>query len=350
MQTKPFILAAKGQRGPRTPIWFLRQAGRYLPEYRAVRANYDFVQMCQDSDAAAEVTLQPLRRYDLDAAIIFSDILIPCIGMGQELTFDKGHGPRLNTPIRTNADLKNLRVPDADKEFAYVGDAISKVCAKLGPQQTMIGFAGAPLTVATYMIEGEGSRDHVALKKMLYTEPNTFSSLLSIITDTTIDYLKMQCRAGAEALMIFDTWAGSLTPDEYAKHVVPQLVKLFTSLKTLSVPLIYFPGQGTERYPELKPLFSLVDALHVDWRVDLGRAIAGLKQLGFAGTIQGNLEPTCFLGSKEIVQAKTNAVLRHGQSAKSHIFNVGHGLIPEIPPESLTWAIDAVRAFDRARE
>lgn len=341
---KPVVAAAFGQKPSRYPVWFMRQAGRYLPEYREVRAGYDFVTMCKRPDLAAEVTWQPLQRYDLDAAIIFSDILIPCTGMGQILTFDQGHGPRLNAPIRTMNDVLALHRADADKDLGFVGDAIALTKTKLKPAQTMIGFAGAPFTVASYMIEGQGSKEFTEVKKLIFTAPDVIRGLLDKLSEVTIDYLQMQIKAGADALMLFDTWAGQVSPEVYRNLVFPITNNIIKTIKTNNpgVPMIYYPGQGSDRMYELQGCAA--DVLSVDWRTRLTRAGKILKEVGLNVTLQGNLDPQALLADDTTLRRLVRDIVTEAKEAsRAHIFNVGHGLLPHIPPESLTVVIDELR-------
>lgn len=340
---KPLVQAALGQTPDRLPVWFMRQAGRYLPEYREVRADVDFVTMCKRPDLAAEVTWQPLRRYDLDAAIIFSDILIPAMAMGQELTFDKGHGPRLNAPVRTISDVKALKNADPQKDLGYVGEAIALTKTKLKPEQTMIGFAGAPFTVASYMIEGQGSKEFTEVKKLIFCNKLVITALLDKLADVTIEYLKMQVTAGADALMLFDTWAGQVSPMVYRELVFPVTNRILSEVKQATkVPVIYYPGQGSDRMYELSGCAA--DVISVDWRTRLSRAGKILKETGLNVTLQGNLDPQALLAPEAELRSMVKSLVAEGKSAaRSHIFNVGHGLLPHIPPESLTTVIDELR-------
>jgi uroporphyrinogen decarboxylase len=342
MTNKPLIQAALGSRPNRLPIWFLRQAGRYLPEYRELRSKHSFLDVCQTPSLAAEVTWQPLRRYDLDAAIIFSDILVPAVAMGQTLTFDKGHGPVLTPAVDSSEILKSLKKPDAQKDLGYVGDAISLTKTKMQPHQAMIGFAGAPFTVACYMIEGAGSKDFAKVKRMMFTQRQIFCALLDLITETACDYLVMQKQAGADCLMLFDTWAGALTSEDYQDLVMPRVSRIVATIKSQGVPCIYFPGQGSDRYLDIGPLKD-VDVVAVDWRVPISRALQQLRTVGLNPTVQGNLEPGSLLAPESVVRQRTRRVIEEGNLARAHIFNVGHGLIPSVPPESLTWVIDEIR-------
>lgn len=340
---KPLVEAALGRHPARRPVWFMRQAGRFLPEYREVRAKVDFTTLCQTPELAAEVTIQPLRRYDVDASIIFSDILIPAVGMGQKLTFDKGEGPQLSNPVRDAASLKALKRPNADKDLGYVGDAIGLVKKVLKPEQTMIGFAGAPFTVASYMIEGSGSKTFSKVKHLMFRDTAVFKGLLDLIAEVTVDYLAMQVKAGADALMFFDTWAGNLTPEDYKIHVYPVMKQLFANVKKLGVPLMYFPGQGSDRMYELSGLG--MDVVSVDWRTRLPRAAKILKETGLDVTLQGNLDPLALIAPEAVVRQRTRDLIKDVKDAgaRSHIYNVGHGLTPETPPDSLIWVIDELR-------
>ncbi len=341
---KPLIQAALGQKPDRYPVWFMRQAGRYLPEYREVRAKVDFTTLCQTPSLAAEVTWQPLRRYDVDASIIFSDILIPCVGMGQKLTFDKGEGPVLSNPIRSDADLLRLKRADAVKDLGYVGEAIALTKTKLTPTQTMIGFAGAPFTVASYMIEGGSSKNFTEVKRLMFQSPHTFKSLLNLISEVTIDYLKMQHASGADVLMLFDTWAGQVTPEDYRSFILPAVQQITSALKADGVPMIYFPGQGSDRLPELTGLG--VDVISIDWRTRLRHAQKLLQEANLNVTLQGNLDPQKLICSEEAVRQETRRIMTEAKDAglRGHIFNLGHRLLPHTPPESLTWVINELRS------
>ncbi|MCB9229280.1 MAG: uroporphyrinogen decarboxylase [Deltaproteobacteria bacterium] len=341
---KPLLSAAMGQQPSRYPAWFLRQAGRYLPEYQEIRKNLDFLDLCRNAEKAAEVTLQPLRRFDLDAAIIFSDILIPPAHMGMTLTFDKGHGPVLSHPVRSASDLKRLRLPDWEKDAPHTGQAITETLKGLTASQTMIGFAGAPFTVASYMIEGSGSRTFSEVKKLLFSEPQVFTGLLSMLAETTFEYLKMQVRAGAQALMLFDTWAGQLFAGDYRKYVVPTTEVLIRELQSLSVPLIYYSGQGGENLHEISSL--QLDVVAVDWRTPMNRALSVLKDIGSPfKCIQGNMDPLLLSwGTEAAVRAAVRRIKAEASAAPAHIFNVGHGLLPTTSPKLLQIALDELRS------
>ncbi len=339
----------------RWPVWFMRQAGRYLPEYMAIRSKMEFVDLCRSPKDAAEVTLQPLRRFDLDAAIIFSDILVPCMALGQNLTFGKGHGPQLSPAVQSREAFGKLRRPDVAAELGYVGEALALTKSQLAPGKTLIGFAGAPFTVGTYMIEGGSSKEFTATKSMVFRDPVLFGDLMKLLRDVTIDYLIMQVRAGADALMLFDTWAGNLTPVDYARHVWPVTADLLATVREATgVPVTYFSGQGSDRILELGGTAQInsrktFDVLSVDWRVRLSNAARLVKAAGLDVALQGNLDPQALLGPEELVRQRVREILDEAREAfdlgliRGHIFNVGHGLLPHTPPEAVGWAIDEVR-------
>ncbi|MEY4631094.1 MAG: hypothetical protein RIQ81_1214 [Pseudomonadota bacterium] len=343
--------------GSRYPVWFMRQAGRYLPEYMAIRSRMEFVDLCKSPEDASEVTLQPLRRFDLDAAIIFSDILVPCMALGQKLTFGKGHGPQLSAPVQSREAFRNLRRPDAAKELGYVGEALALTRSRLAPGKALIGFAGAPFTVATYMIEGGSSKEFTATKGMLFGDPELFSDLLKLLRDVTVDYLLMQVKAGADALMLFDTWAGNLTPGDYRHHVWPVTAELMATVREQAgVPVTYFSGQGSDRILELGPSNAqrpAFDVLSVDWRIRMSHAAHLVKEAGLDVSLQGNLDPQALIGPESMVRTRVREILEEVRVARQrglirgHIFNVGHGLLPHTPPDALTWAIDEVRRFEK---
>ena len=343
---KPLVEAAFGRPTKRKPIWFLRQAGRYLPEYMAIRKTVEFTELCQTPKLAAEVTLQPLRRFDVDAAIIFSDILVPCMGMGQELTFGKGHGPMLAKPVRSADDLKLLKIPDCERDLGYVGDAIGLTKEGLSDTQTMIGFAGAPFTVASYMIEGQGSKVYTEVKRLFFQEPETFRGLLDMLVEVSIDYLLMQVKAGAECLMLFDTWANQIPAKDYREFSFEAVSRVIAGVKDkVDVPVVYYPGQGIDLYFELSGYTG--DVIAVDWRTRMSRAIAVLENVGLDVSVQGNLDPQTLLAPEEVMRERTHTILEEAKAARGHIFNVGHGMQPHLSPDALPVVIDEVRRWEK---
>ena len=343
--SKPLIQAALGQKPSRYPVWFMRQAGRYLPEYREVRKKIEFLKLCQNPKLAAEVTLQPLERFDLDAAIIFSDILIPPVAMGQSLTFDTGHGPILQKPVRSSEDVAALKVPDVKKTVGYVGEAIELTKAKLKPHQTMIGFAGAPFTVASYMVEGSASKNFLEVKKFIMNDTSAYEDLMQKLTAVTIAYLKMQISAGAEVVMLFDSWANQLAPEDYLKYAYKYVKEIISQIKPTGTPVIYYPGQDFSRLMELGDCPA--DVISIDWRCRLDKAIEALKSTGNTASVQGNLDPLLLTAPEEKIRQSVREIVAQAKKARGHIFNVGHGLVPQTPVSSLSTVIDELRKVTR---
>lgn len=344
---KALLQRALGLASNRYPVWFLRQAGRYLPEYRQLREQYDFLELCSQPSLAAEVTLQPLKRFDLDGAIIFSDILIPAVALGQKLTFEKDHGPILSDTVTSSKDLTKLRFDTCQQHWNFVGEAINIVKNRLAPHQTMIGFAGAPFTVGTYMIEGGGSKTLLATKKFAFNERVGFKDFLSLLAEVTIKYLQMQIDAGAEVLMLFDSWAHQISSEDYRELALPA-VKAIVDTIAPQVPIIYYPGQSSDRLYDLGSLEKAIIA--VDWRVPLTRAQHILSMQNLRPIMQGNLDPVALNGEESFVRERVRAVLTEAKHAelKSHIFNVGHGLLPSTPINALNWVIDELRKWPLA--
>jgi uroporphyrinogen decarboxylase len=325
---------------PRVPVWMMRQAGRYLPEYRAIREKHDFLAMAKTPDLAAEVTLQPVRILDVDAAILFSDILIPVEAMGVKLAFTPA--PRFERPVRTRADVEALRIPDPVEATGFVMETLRLVRRELPPAAALLGFGGAPWTLASYLVEGETSRDFPRVKAMMFAEPVLFQDLLRRITDTMILYLNAQIDAGAEAIQIFDSWAGALAPEDYETAALPETRRLIEGLRKKSVPVIlYANGSG--------PLLDLMarsgaDALSIDWRTDLA---AARGRLGGSVAIQGNLDPAVLLGPAPLVEARVAAVLERAGRAPGYVFNLGHGMLPTVPVANARLVVETVRRLGR---
>jgi len=325
---------------PRVPVWMMRQAGRYLPEYRAIREKHDFLAMVKTPDLATEVTLQPVRVLGVDAAILFSDILIPLEAMGANLTFDPS--PRFDRPLRTKADVDGLRVPDPVDETGFVMETLRAVRRALPPEVALVGFGGAPWTLASYLVEGETSRQFAHVKEMMFAEPELFRELLRKITDTLILHLNAQADAGAEVIQIFDSWAGALAPEDYEAFALPETRRLVGGLRRSAVPVIlYVNGSG--------PLFDLMarsraHALSIDWRTDLASARG---QCGAAMAIQGNLDPAVLLGPAPLVETRVAGVLERAGEAPGYVFNLGHGMLPATPVASARLVVDTVKRLGR---
>ena len=337
-----FLRALKREPVPRTPLWIMRQAGRYLPEYREVRAKAgDFMSVCSNPELACEVTLQPLRRFNLDAAILFSDILTIPDAMGLGLYFETGEGPKFERPVRTEREINNLVVPDVADKLGYVFDAVSLIRCELDGQVPLIGFSGSPFTVATYMVEGGSSREFPTIKALAAQSPAVLEKLLDVVATTTTDYLNAQIDAGAQAIMIFDTWGAALSAADYRRFSLANMQKIVDGLQREkegeTVPVILFTkGAG----PLLEDMTQTgCDALGVDWTTDLADA---RRYTNDAVALQGNLNPAMLRESPEMIRQGVADVLESYGKGPGHVFNLGHGITPDIDPEHLGVLVDAV--------
>jgi uroporphyrinogen decarboxylase len=337
----PFLRACRGLPAERVPVWFMRQAGRSLPEYRALRGTGSILDAIADPDLSAEITLQPVRRYGVDAAILYSDIVVPAAAIGFGVEVQPGLGPVVTDPFRTAADLDRLRPFVPEEDAPYVTRTVELVVKELGGATPLIGFAGAPFTVASYLVEGRPSRTYVNTKTMLHGDPELFHQLLDRLADMAIASLLAQIEAGASAIQLFDSWAGALAPDVYAEHVLPASKKVFDAIAPTGVPRIHF-GVGTG---ELLPLMSEAgaDVVGVDWRVPLD--VARTRVPGKA--VQGNLDPAVCLAPWDAVAERTRDVLRRNGGQPGHVFNLGHGVLPELDPGILAEVVGLVHAEGR---
>ena len=338
-----FLRALKREPVSRTPVWFMRQAGRYLPEYREVRAKAgDFMTLCRTPALASEVTLQPLRRFDLDAAILFSDILTIPDAMGLGLSFSEGEGPKFARPVRTVAEVEALRVPNASEALGYVMDAAARIRQDMPEDLPLIGFSGSPWTLACYIIEGRGSRDFKHVLSFMYQYPEAMHMLLSKLTDSIIDYLSGQVDAGVNTLMVFDSWGGVLTTPNFKAFSCDYLGSIVKRLKVLhpDTPIILFTKGGGQWLPTLAD--TGCDALGLDWTCDLARA---RREVGDRVALQGNLDPTVLLTSPLCIRAEVARVLASFGTGAGHVFNLGHGITPDVPPEHVTAMVEAVHAL-----
>jgi len=336
-----FMKALRREPTERTPIWMMRQAGRYLPEYRATRARAgSFLKLAGNPELACEVTLQPIERYGFDASILFSDILILPHAMGLGLGFKPGEGPFFERPIRTPADIDKLPTPDPNDDTGYVMDAVRLIRKNLPAGTPLIGFAGSPWTVATYMIEGRSSKDFATAKGLLLGEPTAAQQLMNHLADTTAAYLIAQVEAGADALMIFDSWGGALSPKLYRDYSLASQQRIVDQLKKAcpDTPLILF-GKGCGQHLELIADTGC-QALGVDWTMDMSEA---RRRVGDRVALQGNLDPAVMLTSPEIIQREARRVLESFGEAPGHIFNLGHGITPGVPPEHVQVLVETVR-------
>jgi len=335
-----FLKNLRGEPCDRTPIWVMRQAGRYLPEYQEVRKQYSFNELCRTPEAACEVTLQPIRRFGFDAAIMFSDILTPLAPMGAMFDFSQG-GPKLEKPVRTETEINALHTYDPNEGTDFVAAAIKLMKEGLGDKTPLIGFAGSPFTLATYLIEGGGSKDYATLKAMLYSNPELLDRLMTKLTDQTLAYLRMQVEAGVDAVQLFDTWGGILHPADYVKVVLPCVKRIMDGLKDLNVPRIYFL-KGSAPYNHLIKDLD-VECFGVDWTQDLGRAI---DRMG-GKAVQGNLDPMALFGTTEQIERRAIEICEAGTAASGHVFNLGHGITPPTPISAVETLVETVQGFKR---
>ena len=325
-----------------TPVWMMRQAGRYLPEYRATREKAgSFMDLCRNAELACEVTIQPLERYPLDAAILFSDILTIPDAMGLGLTFNTGHGPQFSNPVRTAADVKNLPIPDPEGELQYVMNAVRTIRKELDGRVPLIGFSGSPWTLATYMVEGGGTKEYGKIKGMLFDQPETLHLLLDKLADSVILYLNAQIAAGAQAVQIFDTWGGVLTPRDYQEFSLNYMQKIVDGLTRENdgrkVPVILFTKGGGQWLDKMAATGA--DCLGVDWTIDLSDA---RKLAGNNTALQGNMDPCILYSNPERIREEVGNVLASYGKGNGHVFNLGHGIHPTIDPENVGAFINAV--------
>lgn len=336
-----FLRACRGERVERPPVWMMRQAGRYLPEYRAVRAKADFLTMCRTPELATEVTLQPIDLVGTDAAIIFSDILVIPEAMGLHLVMEESVGPQFPQPVRTRAAVDALRTPDPTVELRYVLDAMAMTRRALAGRVPLIGFAGAPWTLAAYMIEGRGTKQFAVAKQLLFREPALAHHLLGRLADAVGEYLVAQVKAGAQALQLFESWAGALAPTEFRQFALPYLSRAAAVARTAGVPLIVFaPGAGWAL--ELLAEHTGADVIGVDWHLEASEARRRLAPLGVS--MQGNLDPCALYAPPDVVRARTREMLE-GFGGQRHIANLGHGILPDTPVESALAFVETVKGW-----
>jgi uroporphyrinogen decarboxylase len=332
------VKAAYGQPGPRPPVWFMRQAGRSLPEYRALRVGNSMLDACRSPELITEITLQPVRRHGVDAAILFSDIVVPLVAIGVGVDIVAGVGPVVDTPIRSTGDLAALRALEPS-DVSYVSEAIRTLVRELGPTP-LIGFAGAPFTLASYLIEGGPSRDHARTKALMHGEPDLWHALLGRLSGIARDFLQAQIEAGVSAVQLFDSWAGTLSRADYEKFVLPHSLAVLEPLRGAGVPRIHF-GVGTGEI--LGALHAAgADVVGVDWRVPLDEAA---RRIGPGAVVQGNLDPALLLADWPVVESEVRRVVAQGRSASGHIFNLGHGVLPDTDPDVLTRVVELIHSL-----
>ena len=337
------VRAARREPTSVTPVWLMRQAGRYLPEYRALRERHGFLELCKTPAAAAEVTLQPLRRFALDAAILFADILLLLEPLDVGLEFARGEGPVIHRPVRSEADVARLKPIDVESSVGSVFETVRLVRRELPATVALIGFAGAPFTVASYIVEGGRSRDYVFSKRLMYEEPEGWSRLMGILVDATARYLNGQIAAGAEAVQIFDSWVGVLAPDDYRTFVLPHTRALIRALSP-GTPVIHF-GTGTASLlPSMRAAGG--DVIGLDWRVDLD---AGWAAVGHDVAVQGNLDPVVLLSRPAYIRERVKDILGRAGGRPGHIFNLGHGILPQTPVENARALVEIVHELSDRR-
>lgn len=335
-----FLRALRREPVERTPIWMMRQAGRYLPEYRKVRAQAgDFLNLCKNPELACEVTLQPLRRYAMDAAILFSDILTIPDAMGLGLYFSEGEGPCFSNPVQDLQAIKNLRIPEVNDSLAYVMNAVRLIRQEMPKELPLIGFAGSPWTLACYMVEGRSTREFKRISKLIYTESEAAHMLLHKLALSVSDYLIEQIKSGVNAVMIFDTWGGILTPANYQEFSLSYMQQIVQTIKAVypDTPVILFTKNGGQWLEKMQA--TGCDALGIDWTCDLGDA---RKRVGHQVALQGNLDPAVLLSSPQCIREQVGKVLASFGHGSGHVFNLGHGITPDVPPEHVAVMVDAV--------
>jgi uroporphyrinogen decarboxylase len=324
-----FVKACRTQPVDRTPVWFMRQAGRYMPEYRAVRKQYSLIEICKQPEIAAEVTITAAEILGVDAAIIFADLLLPLEVMGLPFHFSAGEGPVIEQPIRSDEDVTRLRT-DRAADLGYVAEAVCLVSRHFGNRLPVIGFCGAPFTLASYMIEGGGSRNYVHTKKMMYSSPKSWDELLRKLIAVTSEYAAEQVRAGADAIQIFDSWVGCLSVEDYRRYVLPRTTELVKKLQTTGAPVIYFGTDTSTLLPSMQETGA--EVIGLDWRIPLDE---GWARLGNKKAVQGNLDPVLLFAAWPELKSRAEDILRRAAGRPGHIFNLGHGILPETPVENV---------------
>ncbi len=329
------VRACRRERVERTPVWFMRQAGRSLPEYRALRERHSFFEVANEPELCAEVTLQPVRRHDVDAAVMFADIMTPVVGMGVGVELVEGVGPVIAEPIRAAADVERLRVPDPEEAFAPVLEAVRIVRSALPADKAVVGFCGGPFTVAGYLVEGRPSRDHLTVKRLMHDEPDTWRALMEKLAATSAAYVQAKVRAGADVIQLFDSWVGVLSPSDYETFVLPYSAEI---LRSVDVPTIHFGTQTAGLLPLLARAGG--DVIGLDWRLELQD---GWARVGPEKGVQGNLDPAALLAPWPWVESEVELILARAGGRPGHVFNLGHGVLPDTDPDVLTRVADLVR-------
>src|SRR5271165_1755807 len=332
-----FVRACKSQPVDRTPVWFMRQAGRYMPEYRAVRKQHSLLEICKKPALAAEVTITAAEFLGVDAAIIFADLLLPLVVMGLPFHFAAVEGPMIERPVRTAEDVAKLRT-DRASDLGYVSEAVKLVCQHFGDELPVIGFCGAPFTLASYMIEGGGSRHYLFTKKMMYSAPAAWNELMQKLVAVTAEYSAQQVRAGADTIQIFDSWVGCLSVEDYRRYVLPHATDLVKRLQKTGAPVIYFGTDSSTLLPSMQETGA--EVIGLDWRIPLA---TGWESLGRKGAVQGNLDPVLLFADWKEIKSRADDILRQAAGRFGHIFNLGHGILPETPVDNVKALCDYIR-------
>jgi uroporphyrinogen decarboxylase len=340
MRRDRLLRALRGEETDTTPIWLMRQAGRHLPGYRKLRETRSILEVACTPELAAEVALEPVRRYDVDAGVVFADISLPFLGLGVPFSIDPGRGPVVSHPIRTREDVETLTEFDARASVPFVGKAIERFL-ELEAERPILGFAGGPFTLAAYLIEGGPSKEFAETRRMIYSDPRTFDRLVARLVPMTIDYLRLQAESGAAALQLFDTWVGAATPSVFERHLLEPIRTIFEGLRGLRRPTIYF-STGSSHLVELLARTG-ADALGVDWREPLGRVRA---RIGDGIALQGNLDPGALLGTRETLEREAGRVLDEVPGRRAHVFNLGHGVLPATDPDRVRELVEYVHGAE----
>jgi uroporphyrinogen decarboxylase len=332
----PFLVACRRENTPYTPVWLMRQAGRYMEEYRKLRAQFSFLDLCKRPDLAAEITVTPVERLGVDAAILFADILLLLEPMGVELEYSKDDGPLIHSQVRTRTDVEQLLEFDPQEALPFVFETVRKSCVALNGKVPLIGFSGAPFTLASYLIEGGGSRNYLRTKRLIYSDPGAWRALMERLTQAVARYLNAQIAAGVEVVQLFDSWAGCLSPDDYQKYVLPHTRATIAAM-TPGIPVIHF-STGTAGF--LRSLRAAGgDIIGLDWRVNLDEA---WECVGYDVGVQGNLDPAALIASPKEIRRRVSDILRRADGRPGHIFNLGHGILPDTPVDNVIAMVRAV--------
>ncbi len=342
MKNETFLKACRREPVEHTPIWLMRQAGRYMKEYRDLKSKYSFLTMCKTPELATEVTLQPINKIDLDAAIIFADILLPLEGMGVGFEFSKDDGPVINNPIRSKADVDAVKVFSPEDDVPYLMNSIKLVRKELDGKIPLIGFSGAPFTLASYIIEGGHSRNYEHAKGMMYNDPSSWHKLMEKISTVVTLYLDAQIEAGAQVVQLFDSWVGCLNPLDYEEYVLPHSKNAIDGLKDKSVPVIHFGTNSTTLLKHIRKAGG--DVIGIDWRIGLDDA---WEIVGHDKAVQGNLDPIALFAPPDKIEERVADILKRADNRPGHIFNLGHGIIPKTPVEHVQFLVDTVHRLSK---